>query len=90
MVFEKCAVRLFPEKNCLSRYEQLLTPFAFSFVVKQFELSSKVKINERPQFIQMGEVLILQIVHAVVAFMLHIFALRSHSELSFLNQIYVL
>ena len=61
MVFEKCAVRLFPEENCLSRYEQLLTPYAFSFMVKQFELSSKVKINERPQFIQMGEVLYMQL-----------------------------
>ena len=46
MIFEKCAVRLFPEGNCLSRYQQLLTPYAFSFVVKQFELCSKVKITE--------------------------------------------
>jgi len=45
MVFEKCAVRLFPEDTCLSRYQELLTPYTFSFVVKQFELSSKLRIT---------------------------------------------
>ena len=35
MVFKKCFVSLFPDNNCLSEYQKLLTPYAFSFVVKQ-------------------------------------------------------
>ena len=46
MVFKKCSVSLFPDNNCLSEYQKLLTPYAFSFVVKQFELSSNIKITE--------------------------------------------
>ena len=45
MVFEKCPVNLKPIHNYLSQYQQLLTPYAYSFVVKQFELSSKVKVT---------------------------------------------
>lgn len=44
MVFEKYPVN-FSVTNCLSEYQQLLTPYAYSFVVKQFELSHKVKVT---------------------------------------------
>jgi len=43
-VFEKCPVNVIPVNNCLSQYQLLLTPYAYSFVVKQFELSDKVNI----------------------------------------------
>ena len=43
-VFEKCAVNVFPAKNCLSQYQQFLTPYAYSFVVKRFGSSDRVKI----------------------------------------------
>ena len=46
MVFKKCSVNLYVENNCLSEYQQLLTPYSFSYLVKQFELCSKVKITE--------------------------------------------
>ena len=46
MVFKKCSVNLYPENNCLSEYQQLLTPYAFSFLIKQFKLCSQVKITE--------------------------------------------
>lgn len=46
MVFKKCSVSLFPDDNCLSEYQKLLTPYAFSFVVKHFELFSTIKITE--------------------------------------------
>ena len=36
----------YPDKSCLSEYQQLLTPYAFSFLVKQFELCRKVNITE--------------------------------------------
>ena len=49
MVFKKCSVNLYPENNCLSEYQQLLTPYAFSFDVKQFEFCSKVEITESVQ-----------------------------------------
>ena len=95
MVFEKCAVRLFPEDNCLSRYQQLLTPYAFSFVVKQFELSSKVKITESVDkdsyattIHSNGKSIETSDCTCSCGFYVtmdlpcrHIFALRSHSEL---------
>ena len=40
-------MNLFPGHNSLSEYRELLTPYAFSFVVKQFELSKKVESTER-------------------------------------------
>ena len=46
MVFKKCSISLFPDNNCLSEYQKLLTPYAFSFVVKQFEMSSNITITE--------------------------------------------
>ena len=46
MVFKKCPVNLHPDKSCLFKYQELLTPYSFSFLVKQFELCSKVKITE--------------------------------------------
>ena len=47
MIFKKTPVNLFLEHNCLSEYHKLLTPYAFSFIVKQFELSKKVNSTER-------------------------------------------
>lgn len=41
MVFEKCAVNVFPINNYLFQYQSLLTPYAYSFVA---ELSDKVNI----------------------------------------------
>ena len=46
-VFKRCSVNLHPANSCLSRYQQSLTPYAFSFMVKKFDLSSKVKITEK-------------------------------------------
>ena len=45
MIFKKRSVNLHPDNSCLFEYQQLLTPYTFSFVVKQVDLSSKVKIS---------------------------------------------
>ena len=39
MIFKKNPVNLLLEHKCLSQYRDLLTPYAFSFVLKQFELA---------------------------------------------------
>ena len=54
MVFEKCAVNVFPINHCLSQYQRLLTPYVHSFVAKQFKLSDKVNILLIAIFILMG------------------------------------
>ena len=46
MVFKKCLVNFYPDKSCLSEYQQLLTSYVFSFLAKQFELCRKVTITE--------------------------------------------
>ena len=47
MIFKKNPVNLLLEHDCLSQYCDLLTPYAFSFVLKQFELSKTVKSTVR-------------------------------------------
>ena len=47
MIFKKNPVNLLLEHECLSQYRDLLTPYAFSFVLKQFELSKQVKSTVR-------------------------------------------
>ena len=47
MIFKKNPVNLLLEHDCLSQYRDLLTPYAFSFVLKQFELSKTVKSTVR-------------------------------------------
>ena len=54
MIFEKCAVNVFPINHCLSQYQRLLTPYVHSFVAKQFKLSDKVNILLIAIFILMG------------------------------------
>ena len=46
MVFKKCSVSLFPNNDCLTEYQKLFIPYAFSFMVKQFKLSGNIKITE--------------------------------------------
>ena len=46
MAFKKCPVMLHPDKSCLFKYQELLTSYSSSLLVKQFKLSNKVKITE--------------------------------------------
>jgi len=97
MVFKKCSVSLFPDNNCLSEYQKLLTPYAFSFVVKQFELSSNIKITETvvedscmTTIHSKGRDFITSLYQCDCGFFTamellcrHIFSLRKHTEMSF-------
>ena len=60
MIFKKCSVNLCPENNLLYEYQQLLTPYAFSFLVKQFELCSKAKITESVHLVKWMKIHIQQ------------------------------
>ena len=96
MVFKKCSVSLFLDNNCLSEYQKLLTPYAFSFVVKQFELSSNIKITETvvgdscmTTIHSKGRNLITSLFQCDCGFFTamelpcrHIFSLRKHTKMS--------
>ena len=97
MVFKKCSVSFFLDNNCLSEYQKLLTPYAFSFVVKQFELSSNIKITETvvgdscmTTIHSKGRDFITSLYQCDCGFFTamelpcrHIFSLRKHTEMSF-------
>ena len=102
MVFKRCSVNLHPANSCLSKYQQLLTPYAFSFMVKQFDLSSKVKITEK---VAAGSSYTTTIIHSKERSLIisestcncgfytamglpcrDIFALRKHVNITVLNQ----
>ena len=46
MIFHKVSVNPYAENTPLYEYQNYLTPYAFSYVVKQFSLADKVKLTE--------------------------------------------
>jgi len=46
-IIKKTHVNLFPEHDCLSGYHDLLMSYAFCFILKQFELSKKLRAQKK-------------------------------------------
>lgn len=46
MVFQKSSLTLYAQNTPLCDYQNYLTPFAFSYIVKQHSLADKIRITE--------------------------------------------